>query len=263
MRKRLFTITLIFLISTPIIFNIFLFTMGQKLYIDPVYKRVESSLDSSKRLLEQKFEYFEQQILTSVESDFIKNMEKNRSEEYFFSICRNFVDISAAYAGYEDGTLFLATKDGPLSIDIDPRERPWYIQAKKTGQTIISDFYTDAITGDLTVTIATPIYKDCKLIGVLGYDIYLKSFISIIKQIFSSSLYKIVIYDQHYTILYSEDKKQIGKRINLDFVNKEIVELPELIKGEKKIFKKYYTKQVTSKKLNLVFLSYIDVSKLR
>lgn len=257
-RKRLFLITLIFILSIPVFFNIFLFTFGKTAFFKPMEERVLASLDSSKRILEQKFTILEQQIITSTRLDYIVNLDKEKSEKYFYNLCTSFKDISAAYAGYEDGTLFLATKDGPLKIDLDPRTRPWYKQAKKEGKTIITDFYTDAVTGDLTVTIASPIYKDYRLIGVLGYDVYLKSFTNIVKQIFTSSLFRLIVYDQNLIILYSDNKKDIGKKMNKELLGKDIVKLPVLNKRKKEVLKTFYPKQIFSEKLNLYFLSYID-----
>lgn len=225
-------------------------------------ERVLASLDSSKRILEQKFNILEQQIITTTKLDFILNYEKDRSEEYLYNLCRAFRDISAAYAGYEDGTLFITTKDGPIKIDIDPRIRPWYKKAKKEGKTIISDFYTDAVTGDLTVTIASPIYKNYKLIGVVGYDVYLKSFANIVKEIFTSNLFKLIVYDKNFVILYSDNKTEIGKKINKELLGKKIIKLPVLNKNNKKILKAYYPKQIYSEKLNLFFLSYMDTKEM-
>jgi two-component system sensor histidine kinase/response regulator len=56
----------------------------------------------------------------------------------------------------------------------DVRERPWYLSALATGDTIWTDAYVDANTGKLTTTCATPLYEaDGRFIGVLGFDLLL------------------------------------------------------------------------------------------
>lgn len=56
----------------------------------------------------------------------------------------------------------------------DPRGRPWYIEAKKAGETIWTKPYIDANTKKLVVTCATPIFRGGRnLVGVLGFDVLL------------------------------------------------------------------------------------------
>lgn len=56
----------------------------------------------------------------------------------------------------------------------DPRERPWYSQARESGATIWTGVYRDINTGQLTTTCATPIYDvDGAFRGVVGFDVLL------------------------------------------------------------------------------------------
>jgi methyl-accepting chemotaxis protein len=56
--------------------------------------------------------------------------------------------------------------------DYDPRKRPWYQDAVKHGQgQIVTEAYSDAITGALLITIAEPIMKEGHLWGVVGADV--------------------------------------------------------------------------------------------
>ncbi|EFO79925.1 histidine kinase [Oscillochloris trichoides DG-6] len=67
--------------------------------------------------------------------------------------------------------------DKLLSIQpFDPRQRPWYIQAREAGHTIWTDAYVDANTGALATTCATPVYgSQGQLIGVVGFDLLLST----------------------------------------------------------------------------------------
>ena len=56
----------------------------------------------------------------------------------------------------------------------DPRTRPWYKAAKKSGKTSFSPLYKHFVLDDLTVSVGTPVYdKEGSLIGVLGTHITL------------------------------------------------------------------------------------------
>ncbi|MBD3895376.1 HAMP domain-containing protein [Halomonas sp. ML-15] len=55
--------------------------------------------------------------------------------------------------------------------DYDPRERPWYREAKAAGDTVITEPYIDAGTDQLVVTIAQPFYRSGTLSAVVGGNI--------------------------------------------------------------------------------------------
>ncbi|NTW02332.1 MAG: HAMP domain-containing protein, partial [Oscillochloris sp.] len=89
--------------------------------------------------------------------------------------------VNIGYISLEDGGIIAfndnAVIDKLLEIQpFDPRERPWYIQARNAGKTIWTDAYVDANSGDLTTTCATPLYdSQDKLIGVVAFDLLLST----------------------------------------------------------------------------------------
>jgi len=54
----------------------------------------------------------------------------------------------------------------------EPVERPWYVQARDDG-TGWTNTYVDVNTGNLTTTVAVPVYRNGDLFGVVGHDVYL------------------------------------------------------------------------------------------
>ncbi|MCR5033205.1 MAG: methyl-accepting chemotaxis protein [Lachnospiraceae bacterium] len=52
----------------------------------------------------------------------------------------------------------------------DPTARGWYKAAKEAGTTIVTDPYMDVLIGGMCITIATPVYRNGELAGVLGAD---------------------------------------------------------------------------------------------
>ena len=79
------------------------------------------------------------------------------------------------YFGTQDGQ-FTMRPDSAMPEGYDPRTRPWYQGAKSAGGTILTEPYVDAATGQLTMTIATPVQS----LGVAGGDLSLQTLAQII-----------------------------------------------------------------------------------
>ncbi len=85
--------------------------------------------------------------------------------------------------GNEDG-LFMTWKDGDNTGKVDPRKRPWYIDAKKTDKLFFTDAYQSA-TGHTLVVSAVISYKDKNgsFRGAICDDISLKVLEDRVKEI--------------------------------------------------------------------------------
>ncbi|MGZ0052192.1 methyl-accepting chemotaxis protein [Brevibacillus gelatini] len=88
-------------------------------------------------------------------------------------------DIGEVYIGEENGKMLMST-DAKLPADFDPRKRPWYQEAMaKPGETIITEPYIDAVTGNVVVGLAKALNDRS---GVLGIDIQLTALNETVKQ---------------------------------------------------------------------------------
>ena len=65
----------------------------------------------------------------------------------------------------------------------DPTARGWYKAAKAAGTTIVTDPYMDVLIGGMCITIATPVYRNGQLVGVLGADFTLDYIANVVKTI--------------------------------------------------------------------------------
>jgi two-component system sensor histidine kinase/response regulator len=89
--------------------------------------------------------------------------------------------VSIGYIGLEQGGVIAFDDDAVIDKlaeiqPFDPRERPWYTQAREKRATIWTDAYVDANTGALATTCATPLYdRQGKLIGVVAFDLLLST----------------------------------------------------------------------------------------
>ncbi|MGR5131556.1 methyl-accepting chemotaxis protein [Vibrio alfacsensis] len=95
-----------------------------------------------------------------------------------------FLQQARKAGGFDD--IFLGTPNGDMyrshpernRADYDPRTRPWYKDANAAGKQIITEAYQDAITNALLVTIAEPITKNGRLVGVVGADVLIDQLIN-------------------------------------------------------------------------------------
>ncbi|NOX95348.1 MAG: response regulator [Alphaproteobacteria bacterium] len=73
------------------------------------------------------------------------------------------------YFGEVDGTYHIWPHD-EMPAGYDPRTRPWYEAAVAADRTILTEPYFDISTGVETITVATPVYRDGELLGVVAAD---------------------------------------------------------------------------------------------
>lgn len=77
------------------------------------------------------------------------------------------------YCGTKDSRFIQSNREAGIPEGYDPVERGWYKQAAEAGTVIVTDPYCDAITGQMCATVATPVYIDGELAGVIGLDVTL------------------------------------------------------------------------------------------
>ncbi|WP_394143865.1 methyl-accepting chemotaxis protein [Vibrio atypicus] len=65
----------------------------------------------------------------------------------------------------------------------DPRVRPWYIDAKNSGNLIITAPYADSGTGEILISIATPVRDNGQFIGAIFYDVSLAALAELVNRV--------------------------------------------------------------------------------
>ncbi|MGF1722282.1 methyl-accepting chemotaxis protein [Vibrio kyushuensis] len=95
-----------------------------------------------------------------------------------------FLKQARVSGGFDD--IFFGTVKGEMlrshpernRAGYDPRERPWYKDALVANKQIVTTAYQDAITNELLVTIAEPIYQGSTLKGVVGADVLIDQLVT-------------------------------------------------------------------------------------
>jgi methyl-accepting chemotaxis protein len=84
----------------------------------------------------------------------------------------------------------------------DPRARPWYIDAKNAGKLIITAPYADSATGEILVSIATPVRDNGQFIGAIFYDVSLAALAKLVN--------KVQLFNAGYVFIVSADGTTIA-----------------------------------------------------
>ncbi|MGL5758761.1 methyl-accepting chemotaxis protein [Plesiomonas sp.] len=82
-------------------------------------------------------------------------------------------DFDDIYFGSAQGHMISSRPERDDS-SFDPRTRAWYQDAISQNKPLISEPYTDPVTGEIVVTLSLPVQHNGTIIGVLGADMTLK-----------------------------------------------------------------------------------------
>lgn len=129
-------------------------------------------------------------------------------------------DLLNVYVGVGKINHLITYDEFKTAVDYSTKDRDWYKQVIASNNTVITDPYIDAITGELVLTVSTPIYsKDGNIIAVAGVDITLDR----ISQILSSFTYNesghAILLDSRSRFVYHNNKDMILEKDINDLEN--------------------------------------------
>ena len=99
----------------------------------------------------------------------------------------------------------------------DPRKRPWYIDAKNSGKLVITAPYADSATGEILVSIATPVNDKGKFIGAIFYDVSLGALAELVNRVHLFGAGYVFIVAEDGTTIAHPSKEYNGKPMS-DFL---------------------------------------------
>ncbi|WP_428409200.1 response regulator [Hyphococcus sp.] len=121
------------------------------------------------------------------------------------------------YFGEATGVYHIWPPDDTLPADYDPRTRPWYAAAMLAGETTLTEPYFDITTNVETITVAGPVYRDGKLLGVVGADFSTDSLSDILAETNMGGLGKAFLVSGEGKILAHPDRSLVSKDIAAAF----------------------------------------------
>lgn len=131
------------------------------------------------------------------------------------------------YFGEADGAYHIWPLDDELPADYDPRTRPWYEAAVEAGRTTLTEPYFDIATGVDTITVATPVYRDGALLGVVGADFSTETLSNVLKRTDLGGLGHAFLVTSKGKILAHPDREVISQGLNEHYA----VDAPQLDAG--------------------------------
>ncbi len=143
-------------------------------------------------------------------------------EKQLLSTLRNVFEcykdsISYIYFGGEDGRKYIVPYTDVIKY-YDPRERPWYISAKKSlSKFVVTPPYLDVITKKPGISISKAVLSDDgNMIGVIGIDL-IPTYIA--SNILGKNTYMV---DEEGTIIFHLNQELVGKRISFPLKPRKI-----------------------------------------
>jgi len=104
----------------------------------------------------------------------------------------------------------------------DARQRPWYKDAKKTNDLIVTAPYADSVTNDILISIATPLNKNGQFMGALFFDVSLVGLAELVNNVDLFNAGYLFIVDSSGATIAHPDKDKNGKAFSSYQPNIEI-----------------------------------------
>jgi methyl-accepting chemotaxis protein len=120
--------------------------------------------------------------------------------------------FSFSYLGSDDGS-FTMRPNSEMPAGYDPRTRPWYKDAIASGASTLTEPYVDAATGGLILTVATPVIKDGKSLGVVGSDLTLDALVKIVNSLNFDGMGYAFLVSADGKVLVHPDKTMVMKTL--------------------------------------------------
>ncbi|TDQ67058.1 methyl-accepting chemotaxis protein [Maritalea mobilis] len=121
--------------------------------------------------------------------------------------------FNAVYFGEDATGNFMIHPPQDLPADYDPRRRPWYQDVASNQATALTEPYQDASTGNLTVTVASPVLAGNKIKGVIGGDFTINTIADMLADVNHNGTYAFLASGDGNVIIHS-NADAIGQPVN-------------------------------------------------
>lgn len=132
--------------------------------------------------------------------------------ETMIAVCKQSDYLDNCFIGLADGTLLCVDNKSANKYDengnlqyFPVRERPWYVGAENAGDLWFSGIEADTYTDKIGIECAAPVYKDGKLVAVVGTDLFLNAMGDYVRSTSNQDGYIAVISNEGKVIFAPED----------------------------------------------------------
>lgn len=271
------------IITLILLFGLALFIIGSINTASETSKDVFAYIVKVRDSVEEVDRIFESaETNVNVLADSISNSydsSKQQDEKYNFQYIKSIDGLVKSVSGHSpgiDGSWFQLNADLPFSVHaynwyqfkddqfinvkdqfggtpsmdrkITPDDDPYYFDAVSNQKPTWSDVYVDPDTKEAMMTISAPIYKDGKLVGVVGIDISMDTLQQVLKNT------QVILYNSDLFLLDKQNKVIISQLIDNSNPTEANYKFLDLFKGKVNESVEYYDK-FTKKAAVLMILS--------
>ncbi|MCS6179829.1 methyl-accepting chemotaxis protein [Shewanella baltica] len=185
--------------------------------VDGVRNTVSSEIESRKQMAAYTTSLLEQDLSpTHITSVITRPVVKN-----------TFILVGFGYE--KDGSNINNNPSWDPGAGWNPRIRPWYIDAKKSDKLIITAPYADSASGEILVSIATPVKDNGEFIGAIFYDVSLVGLAKLVNEVkLFNAGYVFIISGDGTTIAHPESKRN-GTPMSDYLPHVEVTEKPQKV----------------------------------
>ncbi|MBE5924049.1 MAG: methyl-accepting chemotaxis protein [Lachnospiraceae bacterium] len=119
----------------------------------------------------------------SIEALSASEMDEKHLKQIVVSHAEGRGELLNLYYGTTDKLFVQSSPDATTPEGYDPTQRGWYKLAEQSKTTVVTDPYMDVLIGGMCITVATPVYQDGELLGVVGADFTLDTITGIVNSI--------------------------------------------------------------------------------
>ena len=137
--------------------------------------------------------------------------------EVMLAMFENSDKLSSCLAATADGNIIFVDDRAGSYFDengnvytFEVRERPWYKQAVEAGELIFTGVELDAFTDIPGLVCAAPVYKDGKLVAVVGADVFLTSVSEYVNSTAENGSFTCVVNEKG-QVIFSPEKEGVFK----------------------------------------------------
>ena len=136
--------------------------------------------------------------------------ERESIQNYVDSMVETDDQVSAVYSCYDENITVMSGGWQPPE-DFIVTEREWYKGAQADPASVyISAPYVDEQSGGICITLAKATYRDGKVAGVVGMDMYMDNLVSLIEKSYTSSSYVFLATADGTILVHPNDKYSLS-----------------------------------------------------
>ncbi|MGN0387963.1 MAG: methyl-accepting chemotaxis protein [Suilimivivens sp.] len=136
--------------------------------------------------------------------------ERESIQSYVDSMVETDDQVSAVYSCYDENVTIMSGGWQPPE-DFIVTEREWYKGAQAEPASVyISAPYVDEQSGGICITLAKATYRDGKVAGVVGMDMYMDNLVSLIEKSYTSSSYVFLATADGTILVHPNDKYSLS-----------------------------------------------------